>query len=511
MSREPIFIATKSGKVVHRDALSAFATKSDSRAMPDDRFIASYTVDRLVEPLYNPEALARLLEVNTWHSRCVHTKAQDVAGLGWDLTPTSGDEEEGNQAEKEKILNLFETGIEGHPSIDDLFVAAWVDYEAVGYCTIEVAREGFKPDGEIVLLKQLAAHNIRVHSSGDKYAQIVGIKKRWFKRLGLDKDIDYETGELDEAGSMPEDRRGNELIFIKNYNPRSVYYGLPSVIPALGSVLGLQALRDYNLSFFETFGIPSYAIYITGDYDLGKKVDKNGKDEDDPEYDITTGQYAIIKQIEAQLDIVRQHPHAPFIFAIPEGEGGSGKMEVHFEPLAIEIKEASFKLYRKDNRDELLVAHGMPPYRIGIAETGSLGGNVAEDATDVYKDSVLTPSKNLFATIINKDILQSGLGVTSWEFWFEDLDTSDEKHDKEIADFLFARGAMTPNELIKYFGQRFGLEQVEGEPAMDNHYVNWTPIETEAEVTNEMMESVKSLHSRLVNIAIKEKAQDDAA
>jgi len=43
---------------------------------------------------------------------------------------------------------------------------------------------------------------------------------------------------------------------------------------------------------------------------------------------------------------------------------GQGEVNIEFKPLSTEVKEASFRLFRQDNRDEILAAHGVPPYRM---------------------------------------------------------------------------------------------------------------------------------------------------
>ena len=67
-------------------SLQQYTVKSDSKQLPTNSFQSSYT-QGLVQPLYNPEALARVMEMNTYHYRACKTKARDTAGLGWNLRP----------------------------------------------------------------------------------------------------------------------------------------------------------------------------------------------------------------------------------------------------------------------------------------------------------------------------------------------------------------------------------------------------------------------------------------
>ena len=83
---------------------------------------------------------------------------------------------------------------------------------------------------------------------------------------------------------------------------------------------------------------------------------------------------------------------------------GQGEVNIEFKRFECEVKEASFRLHRQDNRDEILAAHGVPPYRVGVAETGSLGGNTARESTEIYKRSVIEPRQEMLESMINKHI-----------------------------------------------------------------------------------------------------------
>jgi len=503
MPKQPFAFLLSNGRIVHKSALDGYAMKEGSHAIPPDRFAAQYGTMSIVEPIYNPEALARLLEINTFHARCVYTKATDIVGLGWSLTAKV---DEPSEEQRIKALSFFKNNVDDI-TFDDMLFKLAVDYLSTGMAFMEVVRVNDDPSGEIELLAHLPAHTMRVHKSNDKYVQQRNALKVWFKKFGYDKDVNLNTGEENEPGKMSPDLRASEVIVFKIYNSRSDYYGLAPIIPALGAVTGMQGLRDFNLNFFDTFGVPAYAIYITGDYELGSRIDDAGVTEGAVGYNATTGEYQVIRSIKQHLESIHDNPHSPLILAIPTTEGGGGKVEIHFERLAADIKEASFRLYRSDTKDEILVAHGIPPYRIGIAETGSLGGSTAVESTEIYKTSTIRPGQRIFATLINEMILQDGLQITDWDFYFEEIDTTDEEHDVKVAEFLFVNGAITPNQLIQYFGRRFVGKKIDA-PEGDYHYMpaTYKALETGKVGDQAMLDAVKELHDRLFNIAIKDRA-----
>jgi capsid portal protein len=511
MGKAPFAVATDDGKILSFDLLGRYAAKderSDSRALMTDAFQGLYMQYGLISPPHNLDVLASLPEANTYHKRCCATKSMDIAGLGYGFSPIK---EEASQEQKDKIDLLFKDNGGHEDSVSRVFTDCWYDAEVTGNLGLEIVREDYDPLGPVALFARVKAHQIRVHKSGEKFCQMVGVKRRWFKQYGLPVDVHLDTGEIHPIGSLPPEKRATEIIWIKLSTMRSSFYGTPDIIPALGAITGSIFLRDYNIDFFRHFGIPSYAVYITGDYDLGRRLrisleaDGTGTlgEEyiiDDPGMTATCFEYEIISTVKRHLESIRNNPHTPLIMAIPSGKLG-GKVEIEFKPLAVETKDAHFRLYRKDNRDEVLVAHGIPPYRIGVTETGSLGGSTAVESTNIYKTSIVAPRQVAFEEAINR-VLRETLEITDWEFYFEEIDVSEEKNDRDTAGFLFERGGITPNELINYFGTRFGIEPSD-DPAMDYHYINGQAVET-GQTSESVLGSVKELHQRLIQIAEKD-------
>ena len=141
---------------------------------------------------------------------------------------------------------------------------------------------------------------------------------------------------------------------------------------------------------------------------------------------------------------------------------------------------------------------------------GALGGNIAREATEVYKTSVIEPRQETIQTLINRYIIWGMFEAYDWEFEFSPIDTSDESHDIEIAVKLFEKAAMTPNDLIRNFGVRFGVTESD-HPAMNLHYLNGVPIDgnPDTNVIDETLKSVKSLQNKLLAIAVKGEVGDD--
>lgn len=485
---KPFGIVTKSGKVIGQDILDQYAIKNTddstpSRRMMVDSFNDSYRDNGLVQPLYNPEALARVLEINTYHYRACKTKARDIAGLGWEITPMV---EKPSDQHKEMVEEFFNNL---SVPLSTLLDRAMLDFEATGYGVLELIREEYKHDGQPVGLGHIPSHTMRIHESGNKFCQIRGKNKRWFKAAGYAKDVNYETGDEHEPGTLSENKRASEVVWLMNYTPRSDYYGLPDHIPALGAVHGDMARRDFNITFFDNFGVPAYAVFITGNFDPGD-IDSEGRSE-------------LEKAIEEHFAELSKNPHSTLILTVPTLSGGNGnEVKIEFKPLATDVKEASFRLYRKDNRDEVLAAHGVPPYRLGIAEEGSLGGSTAAESTEIYKMSVIKPRQEVLESLVNRWVLQE---MEIADYWWElaEVDNTDEKHDLDAIEKLFDMGAISPNQIARYFADRFGLEEDPENEALNTRYVKGQPVGVDPPDVEKAIKSLESLQEKLLEVAVK--------
>lgn len=463
------------GEVVSDSYLDKYALKEDSNKIPSDAFEKSYGGNNLVEPLYNLEALAQLLEINTYHYRAVKTKARDIAGLGWDLVPRE-EVENPDESQKQKASEFLKN-CNPTLTLTEINDKVMVDLEATGNGYFEIIRD--TNDDEVVGLEHLPAHTIRVHKDMNRFVQIRGNKKAWFKRFGYEKDLHVRTGEFHDLGTLDESERANEIMQLKNYTSRSDYYGIPDVIPSLSSILGDRERQEYNISFFDNHAIPAYAVTVTG-----AELDEETE--------------AQIKRF-FQQDVKKQN-HSTLVLTAKKSDNDydAEPVEFKFEALSTDVKEASFTTYRKDNRDEILSSHGVPPYRAGITVEGQMGGSSAEETTEIYKQSIVRPKQEVLESRINRFILEEGLEVTDWKFKFSEIDTRDESAEIDNLKTLFDMGAYSPNMIL----EKLGEERID-DPNMDRHFINGQPIDTNSEETRAIMNSLKSLHQELIMVAAK--------
>jgi len=390
-----------------------------------------FGIKSLMTPPYNPYTFLEFSESCAIFSSCVEQIAEDVVGNGYSLELNEGQEENSEtKAEYERINKLLKHA-NPKETLREVFSKAVIDYGTIGWFGIEAvdSKDTNTKEVEIAELYHIPAHTLRIHKDGEKYCQLRNDKKMWFKDITSEEDIDERTGEkISEEGN---ENKANSLIFFKRYYAKSSYYGIPNIITALGSVIGLLGIRDYNLAFFENFGVPVALITLEGEWEEGSA-----------------------KKVRDWLDDeVRgsNNAHKTMVFETPEGT------KFTYKPLAIEQQEGSFKVYQQSLKDDILIAYRMPGERIGVKTVGPLGGNIATEATKIYAESVVEPLQTKFQNLINMVILEQGLHCQYYKYKFNKLDTRDMKALTEKCTMLLEHGAMTPNQIRKEMslGQRY--------------------------------------------------------
>lgn len=412
-----VFVQTSKGIYPFSELKKFEIEKSSKQVIKTEKWV---TVNDLINPPYPPESFLMLYESNSTFWACVNQVARDVAGLGWDLHLR--EERKDDKTELERIQTFLKT-----PNPDDslrtILKQLLTDWGTIGWFGIEVVRDN---KGDIAEIYHVPAHTFRVHKSKEKYCQTRNNKNVWFKKFGLDdKNFSSKTG---EEGTYTIKTRANELIYYKNFYPRSDYYGVPNAISATGDIIGLLGIRDYNLAFFQNYGIPSAIIILEGEW------------EEDSDKKITE---FLEKEIKGS-----ENAHRTLVVTQPE------HCKFDYKPLTTEAKEGSFKLYEQTRKEDILIAYSMPPERVGIRITGKLGGNVAEEATKIYVQGVVEPLQLDLEDIINSKLLRSEV----YEFKFKDIDLRD--YDAEVKRLLsmVQSAMMTPNEARNKLGFKPYLE-----------------------------------------------------
>lgn len=469
-------------EVIDKLELEKYALKADvdpatgSKQVPQKAFRVG---KQLLDPKYNPQELIELLDLNTYHEACVNAVATDASGLTWTLNPVEGEDE--SETQKNSALE-FLNNIK--PSINRHIFKMNYDRRSIGWGALEVIRESTSKSLP-VNLKHIPAHRLSRHSDMKRvcFMDKTG-KEVWYVIYGKNYDEDgnfvdvhADTGEFYPYNSLSPEERANEILWINEYNPSSDYYGRAKIIGSLLSIKGDLSAAKYNISFFENNGMPKFAITVTGDfmdYDEEPFIeDDDGNLIENPDYDVTqTLRYKISQQIK---EVIR-NPHSAICITIPS-ESEEGNVEIKIQPLSVQTEEGHFRMYRQDIRDEIIHAHQVDPARLGISDAGKLNGTNNEYTQKNYKNGTIAPVKQDSEDLIN-EVLVNDFECTAWKFVINDLDPKDVGVKKDLADFLFARGAMTIMDLINNFGEEFGLTVENHEDEyLNSRFINNVPLE----------------------------------
>ena len=467
--------------VISKIEMDKYAIKADvdpatgSKQTPSDHYAYGIT---LIDPKYNPYNLIELLDLYSYHADCVDAVATDASGVDYTLKPIEGKDEV--ESEKERFTEILDNS---KPSINIHIHRMIYDRRSIGYGAMEVIRESTSKS-PITRLKHIPSHTLRRHTDMKRvlYTDDTG-KKVWYVLYGKNYDDDgnpcdihADTGEFHPYNSLSMEEKANELLWTMEYAPGTNYYGRPPIIATLPSIQSDLAAVRYNTTFFQNYGMPAFAVTVTGDFqDYGEEKyikDDDGREIPNPNYD---EKQTLRYQISQQVKEVIRNPHSAICITVPS-EGVDGNVEIKITQLSVDVKEGSFRMMKKDIRDEVIHAHQVDPSRLGIFDSGNLNGTNSEVTKASYKYGTIAPIKTEVESMINQ--IAAELEVTSWKFVINDVDPIDHSPRKELADFLFARGAMTIMDLINNFGDEFGLAVDDpNDPYLNSRFINNVPLE----------------------------------
>lgn len=401
--------------------------EDSSKQMTVDPFAQMYGDKGLVKPPYDMAVLLEIKESNPIHSACISAKVDDIAGVGFDFAPFEEVKEAASQ-EQYKMLKEFMRNCNPEMTSAEVIRAVWDDYETVGWGIIEVVRNN---KGEPSELYHIPGQTVRAHKDKVRFAQIVNNKERWFKKFGYPDDYSLVDGRPlaaeDIAGNGTE--KAGEVIVIRKFGSRSSYYGIPNYVSSIGSIVGSQAVRDYNINFFTGKTIPDALLFLEG----VDEIDQGTEDELKAFFSAET----------------KGEHHKLAVVPVPPGA------KARLEKVSPDVKEGSFRLYKQDSAMEICVAHRVPPYRIGWVMTGSLGQTTAKEMNEMYKRSIIEPGQEILEHRLNNQLFRvfaEILGGLDWHFKLNEIDTDDREADMQYAADGYEKRILTRNESRKVVG-----------------------------------------------------------
>jgi HK97 family phage portal protein len=261
---------------------------------------------------------------------------------------------------------------------------------------------------------------VRVRRLRDGFVQVIANKVVYFRNFGATNPNPLGT-----------DARPNEIIHFKEYSPLNTFYGVPDIMSAIGSLHGDQLASQYNIDYFQNKATPRYVVTLKG-----AKLSAEAEDK-------------MFRFLQTGL---KGQNHRTLYIPLP-GDSDTNKVEFKMDPVENGVQEASFKEYRKQNRDDILVAHQVPLSKIGGSDSAAIAAALSQDRT--FKEQVARPAQRNLEKMINKIIKEK---TDILEFKFNELTLTDEIAQSQIIERLVKTQVMLPNE----GRELLGLPQIEG-------------------------------------------------
>jgi PBSX family phage portal protein len=381
-------------------------------------FRNAYALFDVITPPYNLYELATYYDTSFANHAAIDAKVENTVGLGYDfaVSDKTGLKLEAASAEQmararkriERLKVQLRDWLEGlnqDESFSSVMEKVYTDVHAMGNGYIEVGRT---TTGEIGYIGHIPAATMRVRRLRDGYVQIIANKVVYFRNFGA-KNVNYIT----------EDPRPNEIIHIKEYSPLNTFYGVPDVMAAMPSLLGDALASQYNIDYFNNKAVPRYIVTLKGAQLTPEAEDK------------------LFRFLQTGL---KGQSHRTLYIPLP-GDTDGNKVEFDMKPIENGIQEGSFSQYRKQVRDDILVAHQVPLSKLGGSDASQIAASLSQDRT--FKEQVTRPAQRNLEKILNKIIREK---TDVLELKFNELTLTDELAQSQIITNYVKNQIMAPNE-----------------------------------------------------------------
>lgn len=392
---------------------------------PGDVYRNGYGLFDVITPPWNLYELANFYDTSFANHAAIDAKVENIVGLGYDfhisestmlrLEQVMNDEQRDrarNRIERAKIeLREWIESLNDDDSFTHTMMKFYTDVQATGNGYLEIGRT---VNGEIGYVGHIPATTMRVRRKRDGYVQIIGNKVVYFRNFGATN-----------TNPVTDDPRPNEILHYKEYSPLNTFYGIPDIMSAVTSLQGDQLASQYNIDYFANKAVPRYVVTLKG-----AKLTEDAEDR-------------LFRFLQTNL---KGQSHRTLYIPLP-GDTESNKVEFKMDPIENGVQEASFKEYRKQNRDDILIAHQVPLSKIGGSDSSSIASALAQDRT--FKEQVARPAQKNLEKMVNKIIKEK---TDILEFKFNELTLTDEIAQSQILERYVKNQIMVPNEAREILG-----------------------------------------------------------
>jgi PBSX family phage portal protein len=428
-----------------------------------------YGLFDVITPPWNLYELASYYDTSFANHAAIDAKVENIVGLGYDFEVSprtmlkleaSLDSAATDRARKriERAKIEVRDWLESLNN-DDSFTASmekvYTDLQATGNAYLEVGRT---VKGDIGYVGHIPSTTMRVRRLRDGFVQVIGNKVVYFRNFGATNPNPLGT-----------DSRPNEIIHFKEYSPLNTFYGVPDIISAINSLYGDSLASQYNIDYFSNKAVPRYVVTLKG-----AKLSPEAEDK-------------MFRFLQTGL---KGQNHRTLYIPLP-ADSDTNKVEFNMEPIENGIQDGSFKEYRKQNRDDILIAHQVPLSKLGGSDASAIASALAQDRT--FKEQVARPSQRNLEKMINKIIREK---TDILEFKFNELTLTDEIAQSQILERYIKTQIMVPNEAREVLGlpqRQGGDDPFQIKPEQVN---NPAERERDAERTNNQSDGSATLAGR---------------
>lgn len=392
-----------------------------------------YGLFDVITPPWNLYELANYYDTSFANHAAIDAKVENIVGLGYDFeisprTMLKLEASEPKTAEnarkrieraKIEVRDWLES-LNNDDSFTLTMEKVYTDLQATGNGYLEIGRT---VKGEIGYVGHIPSTTMRVRRLRDGFVQVIGNKVVYFRNFGATN-----------ANPLGTDARPNEIIHFKEYSPLNTFYGVPDIISAINSLYGDSLASQYNIDYFSNKAVPRYVVTLKG-----AKLSTEAEDK-------------MFRFLQTGL---KGQNHRTLYIPLPP-DSDTNKVEFKMEPIESGVQEGSFKEYRKQNRDDILVAHQVPLSKLGGSDSSAIAAALAQDRT--FKEQVARPSQRNLEKMINKVIREK---TDILDFKFNELTLTDEIAQSQILERYIKTQVMVPNEARQVLGlpQRSGGDE----------------------------------------------------
>jgi PBSX family phage portal protein len=400
-------------------------TVGSKKINPGQVYRNGYGIFDLITPPYNLYELSAYYDTSFANHAAVDAKVSNTVGLGYKFDMTTAtlmklesmENEKNKQKAKKRIEQLkiqlsdWLESLNDDDSLTKVLEKVITDMQATGNGYIEVGRT---VAGDIGYIGHIPSTTMRVRRLHDGYIQIIAGTIVYFRNFGATN-----------LNPVTEDPRPNEVIHLKEYSPLNTFYGVPDIIAAMTSLQGDLMAARYNIDYFENKAVPRYIITVKG-----AKLTPEAEDK-------------LFRFFQTGL---KGQSHRTLYIPLP-GDSEGSKIEFEMHPVENGVQEASFSQYRKQNRDDILMAHQVPLSKLGGVDSSALAAAMAQDRT--FRDQVCAPLQEQVEKAINK-IIKEKTDIV--KLCFNQVSLIDEIAQSQIYERYVKNQVMVPNEVRESIG-----------------------------------------------------------